>query len=97
MVGHVERTVDPLVDLVHQYCHSHVLVRYLRYKNYDLLVVFAGPDRSIGRDSLESLEESYYNEVKVRRNAKQNETTMSFEHLTWGIHPASFVPEVVLA
>lgn len=87
MVGDVERTVDPLADLEHQYCHSHVLVRYLRYKNYDLLVVVAGPDRSIGRDILDSLEESYYNEIKVRRNAKQNETTMSFEQSYFGNPP----------
>lgn len=56
LVGYVESsrvTVDPLADLVHHYWYSQVLVRCLRNMDYNLLMVVAGPCKSIGRDILE--------------------------------------------
>lgn len=61
LVGYVESsrvTVDPLADLVHHYWYSQVLVRCLRNMDYNLLMVVAGPCKSIGRDILECLEGS---------------------------------------
>lgn len=90
LVGYVESsrvTVDPLADLVHHYWYSQVLVRCLRNMDYNLLMVVAGPCKSIGRDILECLEGSCCIEVNIRRNACETEKAMSFEQSYLGNPP----------
>lgn len=75
LVGHVgnsRATVEPLADLVHHYWNSQVLVRCLRYKGYNLLMVVADPCRSIDRVVLECPEGSCCIE-EIRKNAKQKQ------------------------